>query len=100
MPHTVGKFLTKATTLLYPSLQLTVYTKSYGLPKLQESQFWDSQLGSFGTKCYLGVGPMARHEKYYKGEGDGFPRVWVVVSLVSPCLPMVRSCTKNVPIMH
>jgi hypothetical protein len=30
-------------------------------------------LGSPGTKCQLGAGPMARHIVYYKGEGDGFP---------------------------
>ncbi len=30
-------------------------------------------LGSPGTKCHLGVGLMARHKIYYKGEGGGFP---------------------------
>jgi hypothetical protein len=30
------------------------------------------------------------------GEGDGFPRVWAVVSLVSPELPMVCPSTKGV----
>jgi len=29
------------------------------------------------------------------GEGGGFPRVWVVVSLVSPKLPMVCPNTKG-----
>ncbi len=42
----------------------------------------------------------AKHKKYYKGEGGGFPQVQVVVSLVSPCLPMVHPCTKGVPTMH
>jgi hypothetical protein len=51
-------------------------------------------LGSPGTKWHLGVGPMARHRVYYKGEGDGFPQVWAVVSLVNLCLLVVRSCTK------
>jgi hypothetical protein len=41
-------------------------------------------LGSLMTKCHLGVGLMARHKIYYKGEGGGFPQVRVVVSLVSP----------------
>jgi hypothetical protein len=27
------------------------------------------------TKWHLGVGPVARHRVYYKGEGDGFPQV-------------------------
>jgi hypothetical protein len=31
--------------------------------------------GSLGTKCHLGVGPMAMHKIYYKGEGGGFPQV-------------------------
>jgi hypothetical protein len=51
-------------------------------------------LGSPGTKWHLGAGPMARHREYYKGEGDGFPQVWAIVSLVNPCLPMARLCTK------
>jgi hypothetical protein len=43
--------------------------------------------GSPGTKCHLDVGLVERHIVYYKGEGGGFPQVWVVVSLVSPsCL--------------
>ncbi len=46
------------------------------------------------TLGILGVGPVARHRIYYKGEGGGFPQVRDVMSLVSPCLPMARSCTK------
>jgi hypothetical protein len=46
------------------------------------------------TKWHLGAGPMAKHRVYYKGEGGGFPQVWVVVNLVSLCLPMARLCTK------
>ncbi len=51
-------------------------------------------LGSPKTKWHLGVGPMVRHIVYYKGEGGGFPQVWVVVSLGSLCLPVARPCTK------
>jgi hypothetical protein len=29
--------------------------------------------GSPGTKCHLGVGLVARHRVYYKGEGGSFP---------------------------
>jgi hypothetical protein len=57
-------------------------------------------LGSPWTRWHLGVGPMARHKKYYKGEGGGFPQVQVVVSLVSPCLPMACSCAKSAPTLH
>ncbi len=38
-------------------------------------------LGSPRTKWHLGVGLMARHKVYYKGEGGGFPQVRVVVNL-------------------
>jgi len=50
--------------------------------------------GSLGTKCHLDVGLMERHKIYYKGEGDGFPQVRAVVSLVSPSLPVFHPNTK------
>jgi len=52
------------------------------------------------TKWYLGVGPMAKHIVYYKGEGGGFPQVRAVVNLMNPSLPMVRLNTKSVPVLH
>jgi hypothetical protein len=58
------------------------------------------QLGSLKTKWHLGVGPMAKHREYYKGESGGFPQIRAVMSLVSLCLLVVRLCTKNVPTMH
>jgi len=51
-------------------------------------------LGSPRTKWHLGVGPMARHRVYYKGEGGGFPQVRAVVSLISSWLLVVHLCTK------
>ncbi len=57
-------------------------------------------LGNPKTKCHLDVGFMERHIVYYKGEGDGFPQVKAVVSLVSPNLHVVCPSTKNVSIMH
>jgi hypothetical protein len=51
-------------------------------------------------KWHLGVAPMANHWEYYKGEGDSLPQVRVVMSLVSPCMPLVHPCTESVPIMH
>jgi hypothetical protein len=53
-----------------------------------------------GTKCHLDVGLMEKHRVYYKGEGGGFPQVWVVVSLVSSSLPMARLSTKSAQTMH
>ncbi len=43
---------------------------------------------------HLGVGPMARHIVYYKGEGGGFPQVRAMVSLMSPCLLVAHPCTE------
>jgi hypothetical protein len=43
---------------------------------------------------------MANHKEYYKGEGDDFPQVQTMVSLVNLCMFMACPCTKNVPIMH
>jgi hypothetical protein len=44
-------------------------------------------LGNPKTKSHLDVAPVKRCRIYYKGEGDGFPQVWVVVSLVNPSCP-------------
>jgi hypothetical protein len=79
----------------------------------QESQFWefwDSQLGNFGTTWHLNATPMINNKEYYKGEGGGFPQVRAVVNLVSSCMFVVslmnlcmhvaRPCTKSAPTMH
>ncbi len=68
-----------------------------GVPTLGISRLL---FGSPGTKCHLGVGPVAKHRVYYKGEGDGFPQVRAMVSLMNPNLPVVRLNTKSAPIMH
>jgi hypothetical protein len=90
VPHTVGKFSTRVTTLLQTALRSEVCSQSYGAPKSQESPlagFWDSHAGVPRKKNHLDVGPMERSRVYYKGEGGGFPQVWAVVSLVCPCCP-------------
>jgi hypothetical protein len=43
---------------------------------------------------------MANHIQYYKGEGDGFPQIRVVVSFMSLYMLMPRPCTKTAPTMH
>jgi hypothetical protein len=48
----------------------------------------------------LDVAPMANHKEHYKGEGGGFPKVQVVVNLVSLCMHVACLCTKNAPTMH
>jgi hypothetical protein len=52
-------------------------------------------LGSTETKNHLDVAPVVSCKVYYMGEGGGFPRVWAVVSLVSPELPMAYPNTKG-----
>jgi hypothetical protein len=71
--------------------------KVVGVPILAISK---PPLGSPGTKSHSDVGLVERHKVYYKGEGGGFPQVQVVVSLVSPSLPVARPSTKSAPTMH
>ncbi len=52
-------------------------SRDFGIP-IQESR---------ERKSHLDVGPMERCKVYYKGEGGGFPRVRVVVSLMCSCCP-------------
>ncbi len=54
-------------------------------------------LGSLGTKNHSDATPAEWYKVYYMGEGGGFPRVWAVVSLASPELPMVCLSTKGAP---
>jgi len=79
-----------------------LHTKLWGPKVVRVSILGISRLpfGSPETKCHLDVGLVERHSVYYKGEGDGISQVRVVVSLVSPSLPMVRPSTKSAPIMH
>jgi hypothetical protein len=54
-------------------------------------------LGSPGTKGHLDVALMEWRKVYYMGEGASFPRIWVVVSQVSPKLPVACPNTKGAP---
>jgi hypothetical protein len=65
-----------------------------GLPS--ETPLRESK-GSPRTKSRLDVALAERCRIYYMGEGGGFPRVRVVVSLVSPKSSMVCPSTKGVP---
>jgi len=88
MQHTVGKILTRATTLLQTASQSEVFSQSYGAPKSWESElvrFQDSHSGVPREKSHLDVGPVERCRVYYKGEGGGFPQVQAVVNLVCSC---------------
>jgi len=79
-----------------------LHTKLYG-PKVMgvlTLEISGLPFGSLGTKCHLDVGLVERQRVYYKGEGDGFPQVRAMVSLVSSSLPMAHPSTKSVPTMH
>jgi len=52
-------------------------------------------LGSPGIKSHSDVGVAERQREYYMGEGGGFPRVRVVVSLVSLELLVACPSTKG-----
>jgi len=54
-------------------------------------------LGSPGIKSHLDVGVVERRREYYMREGGGFPRIWTVVSFVSPESPMACPSTKGAP---
>ncbi len=56
-------------------------------------------LGSLRTKCHLDVALVEKHKVYYKGEGDGFPQVRVVVSFVC-CANTYRYTTYIVDIPY
>ncbi len=56
-------------------------------------EFRDSHLGV--AKSHLDVAPVESCRVYYMGEGGGFPRVRVVVSLVNPKSPVVHPNTKG-----
>jgi len=52
-------------------------------------------LGNPGTKSHWDVGVAGRHREYYMREGDGFPQIRAMVSLVSPELPVACPSTKG-----
>jgi hypothetical protein len=54
------------------------------VPRVQTGTVSGLHLGSPGKKSHLDVASARSCKEYYKGEGDGFPRVRAVVSQVSP----------------
>jgi hypothetical protein len=97
--HIVGKLSRRATSLPRPHPnrryeQKVMNAQSLGSPN------WDNlgpPLGSPGTKGHLDVAPVEWRRVYYMGEGGGFLRVRVVVSQMSPELPVACPSTKGVP---
>jgi len=64
------------------------------IPKILAFPTWECQ-----EKWHLGPTPMVSHKEYYKREGDGFPQVWVVMSIVNTCMIAIHPCTKSAPTM-
>jgi len=54
-------------------------------------------LGIPETKSHSNVGVAGKHREYYMGEGGDFPRIWAVLSFVSPELPVACHNIKSAP---
>ncbi len=67
------------------------------VPGVQTEIVSGLHFGNPGKKWHSDASAMEKRRKYYMGEGGGFPRVRVVVSQVSPELPMACPSTKGVP---
>jgi hypothetical protein len=66
------------------------------IPGVQTRTISGLHFGSPREKSHLDASAVESYKKYYMGEGGGFPRVQVVVSQVSPRLPVVCPNTKKV----
>jgi len=85
------------------SPQLEVCTQSYGPPKSRKSQFREFRDSNFRVPGQNDIWVLVLWpgtENSIRGEGGGFPQVWVVMNLVSSCLPVAHLCTKTAPTMH
>jgi hypothetical protein len=67
------------------------------VPRVQTETILGLHFGSLGKKCHSDASVAERHREYYMGEGGGFPRIWAVVSQVSPRLPMACFNIERVP---
>jgi hypothetical protein len=66
------------------------------VPKVQLGTVSGILLGNLRKMCHSNVAPAGSYREYYMGEGGGFPQVQVVVSQVSPRLPVAYPNTKRV----
>jgi hypothetical protein len=97
MPHTVGKLLTRNTTLLHTSSQSEVFTQSYGPLKLRESQLWefrDSHSGVPKQNAIWVLVPWPSTKYTIRGKVVASPKFelwWVCVCPWFACAP---KCSK------
>jgi hypothetical protein len=68
----------------------------FKVPGVQTGTVSGLHFGSPEKKCHSDASATQRRRKYYMGEGGGFPRIWAVVSQVSPRLPIACPNTKSV----
>jgi len=68
----------------------------FKVPGVQTGTISGLHFGSPGKKCHSDASATERRREYYKGEGGGFPRVWAVVSQMSPMFPVACPNTKSV----
>jgi hypothetical protein len=76
------------------SKQRVIVPQSSRSPKISSftTPPWESR-----DKKPFGCRHRKRCKEYYVGEGDDFPQVWVMVSLVNPRSPMACPSTKGAP---
>ncbi len=67
------------------------------MTRVQTGTVSELPLINLWIKSHSDVGAVERRKKYYMGEGGGFPRIWAVMSLVSPGSPVAGPSTKGVP---
>jgi hypothetical protein len=99
--HTVGKLLTKATTLLETSSQSNVCTQNYEPKKLWESQFWefqDSHLGVPGQNDIWVLVPWLGTKYIRRGKVVASPKSgpwWVLWVHVCPWFVHAPKCSNS-----
>jgi len=67
------------------------------VPGVQTGTISGFLLRNPGTKSHSDAGAVEQRKEYYMGEGGDFPRARVVVSFMSPELPMACPSTKGAP---
>jgi hypothetical protein len=80
------------------SAQRVMDFQSHGNPN-----FWNYGTPNLGVPRQNDIwvqGMWPSTKNIIRGEGGGFSQVQAIVSLMSPCLPMARLCTKNAPTTH
>jgi hypothetical protein len=99
MPHIIGNSSTRVTILLQISPQSEVYKKIWASKVMEVPILRIFGLPTLGSwdKMTFGCSPVINKKEYYKGEGGGFPQVWVVVNLMTSYVLVICLCTKSAP---